>query len=291
MKKLLIVILTAVVLIGCMGVAFAGKSVPVDRFGSPVPKTDANGAQDVFMQDQTSEVIDLHLSKLIDIVTLINSTSIDDTEIYIETTGTVPGIGNIVCLKEGPAFYQGEMLTVTPISGNQYTIGLDTPLDFAFTTAGGCSTRSTNLAIDGSTTPQEFTVSPSNLEAGTEWDIVRIIIHIQGTGAMDDGLFGDITALTKGVVFRTENGIIKNIFNAKSNGDFAEHTFDRSYASKAPAGKTALIIRRTFGGQNKNGVVLRLRSDTLDKFITIVQDDLSGLEHMHIVVQGHRVVN
>lgn len=252
---------------------------------------ESNSALPVNIQDQHTEIVDLYLSRLIDTVALINSTILDDTTIYIETTGSTPVVGNIVCLKEGSAFYQAEVLTVTLIAGNQYTITLDSPLDYAFTTLGGCSVRSTNLAVDGSVTPIEFILSPANLSDGIEWDITRMIIHIQGSSAMDDGLFGDIPSLAKGIVFRVVNGITKNIFNAKNNGDFAEHAYDREYSSKAPAGKTSVTIRRSFSGFDKNGVTVRLKAVSRDKYVALVQDNLSALDHMHVVAQGHVVTN
>lgn len=243
----------------------------------------------VAVQDQHTEIIDLHLSRILDTATLLVALILDDTSVDIETTGVVPAIGNTLCLKEDTAFYQGDILTVTPIAGNQYTVTLDTPLDFAFTVNGGCSIRSNDLAVNGAVVPVKFELTPANLSPDVEWDITRFIIHIQGSAAMDDGLFGDITSLTKGVVFRVENGIYKNLFNAKNNGDFAEHTFDREYASKAPAGKTALTIRRTVAGQEKNGVTIRLSAKGGDRLVVIVQDDLTGLDHMHVVGQGHVV--
>ena len=263
----------------------------VGRSAFKEPLNITNGGLDVNIQDQHTADIDLLLVRRLDTFTILADTSIDDTSMDIETTGVIPTTSHDrICLKEGSAFYQGEILSVVPIAGNQYTITLDSPLDFAFTAAGGTYTLTNdNLAVNGSVTPVIFRVSPAGLDAGIKWDITRMFVHIQGTAAMDDGLFGDQAALTKGVVFRTNNGIVKNLSNAKSNGDFAEHAFDRNYASKAPAGKTSVTIRRTWAGPSKSGVTKRLSASTSDEFQCIVQDDLTGVDHMHVIVQGHVV--
>jgi hypothetical protein len=246
--------------------------------------------RDVAIQDQTTEIIDLHLSRLIDAADLREALAIDATSAKI-TTGTLPTVGDTLCLKDvdGVAFYQGGIIGVTIIGGGDYDVDLDSPLDFPFSTDDGCSIRSEDLAVDGSITPITFIVSPFGLADGTEWDIVRCFGSINGTSAMDDGLFGDLPALTKGIVIRTDDGVTKNIFNAKTNGDFELHTGDRKYAEKAPAGQTSVSFRRTFGGQNKNGVVARLRTSDGDGFKCIVQDDLSGLVSFSMVAQGHIV--
>ena len=246
-----------------------------------------NNCVDVCVQDQSTELIDLHLGQEIQTITIVTNTNIND-EVVTIGSGVAPTVGNQVCFKEGSSFYQGEILSFSP-NGGDYDVTLDTPLDFAFTTAGGCREKNTNLAVNGSITPIEFTVTPDGLQQGTKWDIVRFMLQIIATTAMDDGRFGGIDALTKGIVVRHVDGITKNIFNAKTNGDLKSHMYDLTYSDKAPAGQNGLTARRTFGGQNKNGVVIRLFADTGDTFKIIIQDDLTGLTDFQVVVQGHVV--
>ena len=279
-----------------MGVAYG-----IDPNGTPkAHKVDTGGALDVNVQDQHTELIDLSLVQLLDTLDLLANYAIDDRSINVETTGYTPLVANSVCLKEQTSFYQGNILAVTPIAGNQYTLDLDTPLDFAFTTAGGCSVVNHNMAVDGSVTPVEFSVSPSLLNVGVEWDIVRVLISFLGPGygtppddQPDDAGFGATAAITNGIVLRSENDITKNIFNAKTNYDLRARAFDVSYQAKNKDGFFGTAFRRTFGGQNKNGVVLRLRSEAIaansGKVVVIVQDDLTAHEHILGVVQGHVV--
>ena len=246
-----------------------------------------NNALDVNIQDQHSEIIDLHLTMIIQQVAIAVNTNIDDLVITL-TTGAEPTDGNLICLKEGVAFYQGLILSHSANGGN-WDVTLDTPLDFAFTTSGGCSENSEHLNVDGSAAPIIFSISPSNLTPGTKWDIVRVTFQIIDNTSMDDAKFGGLIALTKGIVVRVKNGITKNIFNSKTNADFALHAYDIAYSDKSPAGSYGFRSRRTFGGQSKNGVTIRLNADTKDEFQILIQDDLTGLTDFCAVAQGHIV--
>lgn len=249
----------------------------------------AGASLDVYIQDQNTEIIDLHLTQVVQTVTLAQNYNVNDRVLEI-IAGQAPVVGNTICLKEGTKFYQGEILTVV-VNGLNWDVTLDLPLDYAFTTAGGCSERTSNLAVDGSVTPQEFTVSPSNLDAGVAWDITRICIQFIGASAGDDSKFGTMAALANGIVFRYENGVTKNLFSAKTNADLALHTGgDVSYQTRSGGqGAYGVRARRTFSGQEKNGVTVRLNSVTSDKFSVIVQDDLTDIAVFQVVAQGHVV--
>ena len=246
---------------------------------------DNEGVKDIIWNDQHTEIINLHFTRLIQPIAIAADTNIDDTSVSI-TAASAPVVGNLVCFKEYTAFYQGYILSVA--GTGPYTVTLDTPLDFAFTTAGGCSERSEDMNVDGSVTPVEFSVSPANLADGVEWDITRIIGTMLDNTSMDDGKFGGGTALTKGIVLRYSDGITKNIFNAKTNGDLAEQMYDVQYATNSPAGLYGLRFRRSFAGLDKNGVVIRLDAARGDTLSIIIQDNLTGLVEFHCVVQGHR---
>lgn len=258
---------------------------------------ESNGAIPVNIQDQASDIIDLHLTEEIDTFTVSVNTSLDDKDVNINCD-TLPVTGNVVCMKESVSFYQGEILNVVSNGGTSYTITLDSPLDFAYTTESTCSIESQELSIDGSSTPRVFRVCPCGLKDplnvldGQRWDVVRLMISINDTTSMDDGKFGGITGgLTNGIVIRKKNSTYKNIFNAKTNGDFRLHAFDAQYISDSlgPSGQFGFGVRRTFGGQSKNGAVIRLDADDNDEFQIIIQDDLTDLTKFHAAVQGHIV--
>lgn len=248
------------------------------------------GVRDVAIQDQTTPILDAHLFSIIDSATLLAQQAIDDLLIGI-TTLTTPVIGDELLLKEtdGNAFYQGEITSVASLGGDGYNVGVDSPLDFAFGVSDIAELTNVNLNVDGSVTPVIFGMNMSGMSDISEWDITRLLASMLGLSPMDDGLFGDLTALPKGIMVREKDGQTKNIFNAKTNGDVKEHAFDLAYADRAPSGQFGMGFRRSFNGLDKNGVVVRLTTVTNDGLQCIVQDDLTGLVSFKMTVQGHQV--
>lgn len=242
-------------------------------------------ALDVSLQDQTTQVVDLLLMQTIQTMTLAGDISIDDTG------GTVisdaqPTVGNYLIAKESGRFYQGQILT-SVANGADWDITVDTPSDFAFTEAGATITEgNADIAVNGSVTPVTFQICPP---VGTKWDVVRVIILLNTTAAPKDDYFGDsnVGALTNGMIFRKKDGEYFNIFNVKTNGELALRAYDIKLLDKSAG--FGVICRRTFGGQSKNGVVIRLDGDTADEFQVVVRDDLRDLVDGAVVVQGHVV--
>lgn len=251
---------------------------------------ESNGGLAVNIQDQTTQVIDLHAHRNIAELTLVQNTTINTNTVVIAHNATV-AVGQVICFKEDGRFSQAEVISIaadTPVAG-QDTLSLDTPMDYPYTiNAESVHNGDFNLNVNGDVTPVAFHISPPN---NTEWDVVRMIIQIEDGTAMDSSKFGGLPALTKGVIMRKKDGTYYNLFNAKSNSDFAVHAYDISYDDKAPAGVFGVRTRRTFGGQSKNGVVVRLDGSAGDEFQAIIQDDLTGLTKFHLVVQGHIVTN
>ncbi len=255
-----------------------------------------NGFMEVELQDQHTEIIDLKLNQEINKIYLLHNYSLNARYINI-TSNTPPAVGQSVCLKEITAFYQAGIIGVTSLGGDNYKLELDTPLDYPFTiNSSGCLSI-VNMAVDGSTTPQIFRISPEGLANNVEWDITRVLIVMSGEGIgstkdfPDDGDFGVTSALTNGIVLRSVDGITKNIFNIKKNGEYRLRAYDVTYTDKSKAGLYSVGVRRSFAGPDKNGVTVRLNSKTNDSIEVIIQDDLTEMYGMQIVVQGHVVSN
>lgn len=249
--------------------------------------------QDVFIQDQTTAQISVFLGQDLDTGVVFRSgQSSDVVTLNITTTGATPVVGNFIFAKEGMFFTQVEITTVTPVAGNDYDVGISIPLDHVYTVAADVTLQNCNMNVDGSSTPVEFSVTPLGSEAGTEWDITRMIISMTHTSQGDDGLFGNLAALTNGVYFRIEDGTNYNLFNAKENADFAMEGYDIAYPARSGGGGTAgTRARITFNGQDKRGVVLRLAADSGDKFLSSVRDNLTGLTSHRVKVQGQLADN
>jgi hypothetical protein len=250
----------------------------------PVP----GGVQDVAIQDQSSELLSLFLGEIKDTLTVLANILKDAVSIDVETTGFLPTVGLFLCLQEDGKITQSEITAVTPIAGNQYTLGLSIPSDYPFTTASGCSLLDVEMNVNGLATPTVFQIQP---KAGTKWDITRMMTSMVLSSAGDDGLLGNISAVANGIYFRKEDSLnSNNIFNAKENSDFAIEGYDTAYPIRSGGGGShGFRSRITWGGQNKQGVVIRLDGDSGDSFTATVRDDLRGINKYRTKIQGHVV--
>lgn len=238
---------------------------------------------DVYIQDQTTELVDVFFCRLLNNVTLANPVVIDtNTATFVAWHGFVAG--NMVCFKQGPHFFQAIVIWV-----NTNTITLDRPFDFAFTTSATVTRTTKEMNVDWSTTPLVYRVSP--VGTTVKFDITKLIFHIEDDTAMDSGKFWGITALTKGIVIRKKDGVYKSIFNAKSNWDFAHHCANVSYDDKAPNGQYWFRAIKQIWGQDNHGVVIRLDPALNDELQVIIQDNLTALTEFHCIALGHVVLD
>ena len=229
---------------------------------------------------------DSPIANIIDVLPILGtnvftvSSSITNTRVLTATAGHGLTITDTLFFRDSTdKLYQ--QVGILSIVTNVITV--DTPLDRAW--SGTHPHGLTDMAVDGSSTPQVFHVT---LPSGIAVHVTRIIVHIEDNAAMDDGKFGALTALTNGVVvrvYRTATGKYETIMNAKTNGEWAQRVYDVSYADNAPAGTYGLRVRRSFGGEDKAGTVILLEPG--DAFQVIVQDDLTGLLSFGLAVQGH----
>jgi len=210
--------------------------------------------------------------------TLDSAVSIGDVE-FDAVAGHGITTGKFLYFKE-----DGRLTEVVVTNVVTNAISIDSPFDYAYTTSADCTRGEHDLAVDGSVAAVEAHIVPP---AGTIWRITRIMFYIEDQTAMDDSTFGGISALTNGFVLQVRNIATKNIFNIKSNGELAERMYDVTYSDKAAAGSYGLRARRTFGGISKNGAYVELNGDNGDGLYLIIQDNLSNLDHFHVVVQGN----
>lgn len=250
-----------------------GKYIPISQ----------NGNIEIEVQDQYTDLIDYYLTRHLHNLTLSSDITFESYTIQV-TDGSSVANGTYIMIQENMRVFQAKILS----GGGTNTLTLDTPCDYPFTAAAASINNVTpELDVNASITPVEATLKPA---AGVSWDITRIIISMVHLGPADDGMFGDLAALTKGVILRKSNGIHHTIFNAKTNGELRERMYDVTYSDKAPAGQYGTSGRRTFGGQSRNGVTIRLDGDSGDELQILIQDDLTGLTTFRIIAQGHIVI-
>lgn len=256
---------------------------PTVSLGVPL---ESNGAVPINIQDQHTQSLDLDFIQAQGVPTTITvEASPEDTQITVsDTTGFIAG--NIVGLFTSTGqFYFGTQLGA-PVGS---VINLDTPIDKTFPIGSACITATSNMNVNGSATRQIFQIGPVGVGTSISVDITRIMGYLQDDVVMDDSDFGGLSALTNGIILRLNNGVINNLWNAKTNGRLSLIGFDFNYTEKAPAGSYGARFRITYAGQDKHGVTLRLApGDTLE---LIIQDDLTGLEAFNMMAQGHIVTD
>ena len=203
------------------------------------------------------------------------------------TTGYIPVVGNFLCLQESGKITQEEIITVTPDGGNDYTVEIAVPLDFPYTIDGGCSIQNVDINKDGSTTPINFINKPVG---NFRWDITKFNISMILSTAGDDGLFGNLPKLAKGVYFRKEDaGSSQNLFNIKENSDFRTEGNVVYPTRSSGGGSYGLGGDITFAGQSNKGVTIRIDGNLNESIKMVVRDDLTGLVKFRVKIQGHVV--
>ena len=254
----------------------------------------------ITIQDQHTEIIDIKLNRKIDDIVLQANYNIDDRVIRVETTWTTPTTAQTICLKDidWQSFYQGGILGATLVTWNIYDITLDSPLDFAYTTEDGCSLSSTNMAVDWSTTPIIFKISPFWLSPEVKWDINRVMFWMAWTWVTvsdpqpDDWDFWIQWALTKWILLRARDWIVKNIFNVKTNWELRQRCgWDLTYVPASKNWLYAVHWRRTFNWQEKNWVTIRMTAMEWDELEVIIQDDLTDMTTFEVIAQWQVVSN
>lgn len=279
-KDFFIVLIISLVISGIMSVESIGpKLVEV------VSPLESNGAIPVNIQDQHTLAFDLFFIQPLgpftflsnDSVVGVNTINVSNTSLFVD------GVHIGIVSQTTGEFYFGDQ--VGAAVGN--TITLDTPVDFNFSVGDVVIVTTHDMNVDGSVDTEIFQIGP--FAADIEIDITRIMGYLQDGVAMDDSGFGGIGALTYGVVFRLNNGMMNNYWNAKTNGELSLITYDFTYTSRAPAGSFGARFRNSYAGQEKHGVTIRLGAgDTLE---VLIQDDLTGLEAFTMMAQGHLVTD
>ncbi len=245
---------------------------------------EGNSAVKVFIQDQTTDVIDLYFHEELNMTAVAVETAIDDITIEL-ASGHGAVDGNFLEISEAQHVSQFEVLSV-----DADTITIDSPMDHVFTTAATIQISNVDMNVDGSTTPRVFQIDPI---PGQEWDVTRVILAIESADNMDFSLFGSIPEIARGCVIRLVNGTTENLFNWKTNGDFINRSYDHIFQENVGQSVRGFTARTTFAGQSKRGVTLRLEGNKGDELQVIVQDDLTvavnPITKMRMIVQGHEV--
>ena len=172
---------------------------------------------------------------------------------------------------------------ILSIVGNVFT--LDRPIDNSFAIGANVKQSILSMTVNGSVTPQSFQIMPTTSEI---WHIEMLSIQMTHTSAGDNGLFGNLSALTRGVALRYYNGTTASFSTLsvwKTNGDIFLDTGDVIYAARSGGGGS--YGTNSLGNIYQTGAVLRLDGTAGDYLEFLIQDDLTGLDNFTAKVQGH----
>lgn len=248
-----------------------------------------NGGVPTNIQDQTTSPLMIYFNKEIATTTLALDVAVGASSFTVANPAGF-AVGNIASLfnQSGGYFSYGRIIDVT---GSVITI--DTPVDLPYLAGMLVSTNLIGLNVNGSVTPQVFTLRGSDPGLGIVGDITRIHFQMTTTAAADFGMFGDIAGgLDKGCVLRKNlgGGFYQNLFNFRNNSDIAilsGETYEPLDATKH--GVFGLTSELRFGGQGNVGVVIRV--ETFEDLEFVVQDDLTTLIEFRVMNIGHVLQN
>lgn len=243
---------------------------------------------DVLVGDQTTRPILNPMCQGIGAPFALASDTTPDTYIIQLVDATGLSSGDEIALfqnSNNPGFYFG---TIQGIVVN--TLTMHQPIDIVFaTTTANLFLLNCDLNVDGSIGGggrEIFTIANNST---TPIDITRIIFTIETATAPEYSEFGDLPALTRGIVLRKKkaDGTFNNIFTAKTNKDLQRLMYDIAAFDTGGffGGVEGLAGRLTFAGANKLGVAIRLEEN--EALELLVQDDLTGLVAFRINAEGH----
>jgi hypothetical protein len=211
--------------------------------------------------------------------TLASPTAIGATSIeLVDATGF--SVGDIIQINNG--VIETTLPQITAIVTN--TLTLDRPLDYAYSAGDSVEVVHADLSTTAGTlaTPISHKCQP---ESGAIWDLERIILSMTHSSAAADDTFGNLAALTNGVLIRANvSGQFLTFTNWKTNRDIRLDMYDVDYTDKAGP---SLFGTHGRGSFNRIGITVKLIGDNGDYLEALVQDDLTGLSSFLINGQGH----
>lgn len=253
-----------------------------------------NTAQKVYIQDQTTDSLDVPFLKTkfqttLEVIATVGSRFITvPTGIGTSFTANITnadGVGDIVELANGETFMQARVIGIV-----DDVIELEDQVNHAYVADTVVLVSSDNLLIDGSITPQIFSILPLPTQSG---DLTRIILRMEATADQDSGTFGPLDALRVGVQVRKKrsNGDFKNIINFKTNGEFVAKCFDNNFLPNNGNNVRLFVARLTWAGVSKHGVVQRLEGELGEELQVVISDNLTGASFIRftLAVQGHEL--
>jgi hypothetical protein len=251
-------------------------------------RVEKNGGGAVNLQDQTTAPVELFFTQAIGAPTTLTAATVKGTTTILDVASVASiSVGNYLGLFSSVSgenrFYFGEVLAV-----NALQVTVDTPTDFAFQIGDPVISQTRDLNVDGSGGTQIFGISPG-AGTGLVIDITKIKFSMVTTNAPDFDKFGDIVVPVgfKGLVLRSNNGVMNNIWNIKNNAEFDNIMTEYLPLDTSKHGVNGISMTYTLTGQENHGVAVRLSGG--ESLQLLVQDALQTLLTLRAIGEGHVV--
>lgn len=243
------------------------------------------GALDIHDADVHTRVVNRQLRQDTAVTTTISvASAVND---YIITVANTAGftVGSSVFIDTTT------VETTLPVikaiaAGTPGTLTLDRRLDKAHLVGDAVTQTIIDMSSIAGTlaTPQVFFAGP---EDGDVWHITNLTLAMGHGTAGDFGLFGNINALTNGVILRVKvSGQYRTLTNWKTNGEINVDTGEVTFHTRSSGGGThGTAANGAF--KARTGGVMRLDGSLGDRFEVYIQDDLTTLDFWNMKVQGH----
>jgi len=231
---------------------------------------------DAYTRYRTGNILNLYLHLTEAEPSILSTQTIGSYVINVSPTTNIDA-NDAITIREAGRSYQSIVKSKTVD-----TVTVASPLDYAFTTAAGVRAGSWNLNVNGSVTPVEFEILAV---PGATMFISSISLNMVDGSPMDSSLFGSIASLTNGLVLRHEGVITKNIALITNNSGFSEQGFITTYDDKPPSGVYG--VRHVLSFPYYYNVVRRVEDSPTDRFVVMVQDNLTALNLVAVNIGGH----
>ena len=230
---------------------------------------------DVLIQDSTSPFVQYFLmNELKTDIALTAPVAIGDEVVNVSAGhGFTGATGEHIVMFENNRVLQ---LAVKSVATNAITIA--EPSTVVYTVAEAAIVRGNILMnVKGDVTPVEFKMEFRNFDIPI--DFSQAIMTMQhGTNVPDDGKFGGLAALAKGVYYHKEDGAVFSLGNYTNNQDFKDIGATIEYTDKAPAGTNGTNV--TINLKEVFGQVMRIDPDISDIVKGVVRDDIGTVAGM-----------
>lgn len=247
------------------------------------------GNMRVVIGDQYSPTVILPMAQKVGDTTTTTATVAGGYTVDVTSTAGM-SVGQIFRLIDVDAqrFYDGYIVTIAV-----NTITVNTQFDYDFPIGSTVTFGTDDMAVDGSVTPQVFQLRLGTPRIIRTVDCTRMIFSCVTPDLVDLSKFAHLPPLTRGLLFRkcSPTDGDTNIYTVRTNAELLNIMYDWTpFAKTNPAqGVDGFGGRLTFAGQNKLGVALRTLTD--ENLEMVVQDDLSDITSLRVVLEGHFVDN